>query len=137
MSAPAHATLLQGGIHAMQGNPTGCMGLANYPAGDGNRKLDSPLSTFPVAPSSLDNFMETILISLSVPGHSTPPIIPLDEQLHPKWLFSAAVHDERGCDQAALSGEATLRPIIIRRNAWSKSVFGAQSSTATSLSAAG
>src|SRR5271156_6527711 len=51
-----------GGIHAMEGNPTGCMGLADY----------------------------------QVAGIA--PMIPLDDQLRPKWLFGKTVHE--GCDRA-------------------------------------
>ena len=53
-----------GGIHAMEGNPTGAMGLADYLGW--------------------------------VAGLA--PVIPLDDQLRPKWLFETTVHD--GCDRA-------------------------------------
>ncbi len=45
-----------------------------------------------------DNFMETLLYLLyQLAGLA--PMIPLDDQLRPKWLFGATVHD--GCDRAA------------------------------------
>ena len=44
-----------------------------------------------------DNFMETVLYLLyQVAGMA--PMIPLDEQLRPTWLFGATVHE--GCDRA-------------------------------------
>ena len=42
-----------GGIHAMQGNPTGCMGLADISAGTGRRRPGCPSSTYPVVRCSL------------------------------------------------------------------------------------
>ena len=41
-----------GGIHAMEGNPTGCMGLADYLGWTGNRRPACPSSMCPAAPSS-------------------------------------------------------------------------------------
>jgi hydrogenase small subunit len=44
-----------------------------------------------------DNFMETVLYLLyQVAGLA--PMIPLDDQLRPTWLFGKTVHD--GCDRA-------------------------------------
>ena len=51
----------------------------------------------PGCPVQPDNFMETLLYLLyQVAGLA--PMIPLDDQLRPKWLFGATVHD--GCDRA-------------------------------------
>ena len=38
-----------GGIHAMEGNPTGCMGLADYLGWDWKSKAGCRSSTFPAA----------------------------------------------------------------------------------------
>jgi hydrogenase small subunit len=86
-----------GGIHAMQGNPTGAMGLADYLRWDWKSKAGLPIVNVPGCPVQPDNFMETVLYLLyQVAGLA--PMIPLDEQLRPIWLFGTTVHD--GCDRA-------------------------------------
>jgi hydrogenase small subunit len=86
-----------GGIHAMQGNPTGCMGLADFLGWDWRSKAGLPIVNVPGCPVQPDNFMETVLYLLyQVAGLA--PMIPLDEQLRPTWLFGATVHE--GCDRA-------------------------------------
>src|SRR5271168_762772 len=47
-----------GGIHAMQGNPTGCMGLANYLGWQWKSKTGIMLVCVPGCPAQPDNFME-------------------------------------------------------------------------------
>ena len=77
-----------GGIHAMQGNPTGCMGLADYLGWDWKSKAGLPIVNVPGCPVQPDNFMETLLYLLyQVAGLA--PMIPLDDQLRPKWLVRA------------------------------------------------
>jgi len=86
-----------GGIHAMQGNPTGCMGLADYLGWEWRSKAGLPIVNVPGCPVQPDNFMETVLYLLyQVAGMA--PMIPLDEQLRPTWLFGSTVHE--GCDRA-------------------------------------
>jgi hydrogenase small subunit len=86
-----------GGIHAMQGNPTGCMGLADFLGWDWRSKAGLPIVNVPGCPVQPDNFMETVLYLLyQVAGLA--PMIPLDDQLRPTWLFGATVHE--GCDRA-------------------------------------
>jgi hydrogenase small subunit len=86
-----------GGIHAMQGNPTGAMGLADYLGWDFKSKAGLPIINVPGCPVQPDNFMETVLYLLyQVAGRA--PMIPLDDQLRPTWLFGFTVHD--GCDRA-------------------------------------
>ncbi len=86
-----------GGIHAMQGNPTGCMGLADYLGWEWRSKAGLPIVNVPGCPVQPDNFMETVLYLLyQVAGMA--PMIPLDDQLRPTWLFGATVHE--GCDRA-------------------------------------
>ena len=53
-----------GGIHAMQGNPTGCMGLADYLGWDWRSKAGLPIVNVPGCPVQPDNFMETLLYLL-------------------------------------------------------------------------
>ena len=86
-----------GGIHAMEGNPTGCMGLADYLGWQWTSKAGLPIVNVPGCPVQPDNFMETILYLLyQVAGQA--PMIPLDDQLRPTWLFGKTVHE--GCDRA-------------------------------------
>ena len=86
-----------GGIHAMEGNPTGAMGLADYLGWDWRSKAGLPIVNVPGCPVQPDNMMETLLYLLyQVAGLA--PIIPLDDQLRPTWLFGKTVHE--GCDRA-------------------------------------
>ncbi|HWG47152.1 MAG TPA: hypothetical protein VN688_30590 [Gemmataceae bacterium] len=86
-----------GGIHAMAGNPTGCMGLADYLGYDWRSKAGLPVVNVPGCPVQPDNMTETLLYLLyEVAGLA--PMIPLDEQLRPTWLFGKTVHE--GCDRA-------------------------------------
>src|SRR6202047_1915411 len=85
-----------GGIHAMEGNPTGAMGLADYLGWDCRSKAGLPIVNVPGCPVQPDNMMETLLYLLyQVAGLA--PMIPLDDQLRPKWLFGSTVHE--GCDR--------------------------------------
>ncbi|MBM9510252.1 hydrogenase expression protein HypE [Actinacidiphila acididurans] len=87
-----------GGIHAMAGNPTGCMGLADYLGWDFRSAAGLPIVNVPGCPVQPDNFMETVTWLLYQAAGMAPPI-PLDEQLRPTWLFGKTVHE--GCDRAA------------------------------------
>ena len=67
-----------GGIHAMEGNPTGCMGLADYLGWQWKSKAGLPIVNVPGCPVQPDNFMETLLYLLyQVAGLA--PMIPLDD----------------------------------------------------------
>ncbi len=94
-----------GGIHAMQGNPTGCMGLADYLGWDWKSKAGLPIVNVPGCPVQPDNFMETLLYLLHQLA-GLAPMIPLDEALRPKWLFTRTVHD--GCDRAGSYEQAVF-----------------------------
>jgi hydrogenase small subunit len=86
-----------GGIHAMSGNPTGCMGLNDYLGWEWRSKAGIPVVNVPGCPVQPDNFMETVLYLLyQVAGLA--PMIPLDDVGRPEWLFGQTVHD--GCDRA-------------------------------------
>jgi hydrogenase small subunit len=86
-----------GGIHAMAGNPTGCMGLADYLGWDFRSAGGLPIVNVPGCPVQPDNFMET-LTWLLYQAAGLAPTIPLDQQLRPTWLFGKTVHE--GCDRA-------------------------------------
>lgn len=86
-----------GGIHAMAGNPTGCMGLADYLGRDFRSAGGLPIVNVPGCPVQPDNFMET-LTWLLYQAAGLAPMIPLDQQLRPTWLFGKTVHE--GCDRA-------------------------------------
>ena len=92
-----------GGIHAMAGNPTGCMGLADFFGWDWKSKIGLPIVNVPGCPVQPDNFMETLLYLLRQLA-GLAPMIPLDQALRPKWLFSNTVHN--GCDRAAYYEQA-------------------------------
>ena len=48
----------------MEGNPTGCMGLADYLGWDWKSKAGLPIVNVPGCPVQPDNFMETVLYLL-------------------------------------------------------------------------
>jgi hydrogenase small subunit len=85
-----------GGIHAMAGNPTGCMGLADYLGWQWRSRAGIPIVCVPGCPVQPDNFME-VLLYLMRQAVGRAPMIPLDEALRPTWLFSQTVHE--GCDR--------------------------------------
>jgi hydrogenase small subunit len=85
-----------GGIHAMEGNPTGCTGLPDYLGWKWKSKSEIPIVCVPGCPVQPDNFMETLLYLLHM-ATGRAPMIPLDECLRPTWLFGKTVHE--GCDR--------------------------------------
>ncbi|SFL05636.1 hydrogenase expression protein HypE [Geodermatophilus ruber] len=86
-----------GGIHAMAGNPTGSMGLADYLGWDYRSTGGLPIVNIPGCPVQPENFMETLTWVLYHAAGAAPPP-PLDDQLRPQWLFGRTVHE--GCDRA-------------------------------------
>ena len=92
-----------GGIHAMAGNPTGCMGLADYLGWDFKSAGALPIVNIPGCPVQPDNFMETLTWVLYHAAGAAPPP-PLDHLLRPQWLFGKTVHE--GCDRAAYYEQA-------------------------------
>ena len=101
--AAAGTCAAYGGIHAMQGNPTGCMGLPDYLGTGWKSKAGIPIVCVPGCPVQPDNFMETLLYLL-YQWAGLAPMIPLDEQLRPTWLFGQTVHE--GCDRAGYYEQA-------------------------------
>ncbi len=92
-----------GGIHAMQGNPTGSMGLADYLGWHWRSKAGLPVVNVPGCPVQPDNMMETLLYLL-YQAAGMAPMIPLDDMLRPTWLFGKTVHE--GCDRAGYYEQA-------------------------------
>lgn len=85
-----------GGIPAMRGNPTGAMGLPDYLGWSFRSRSDIPIVCIPGCPAQPDNMMETIVYVLyQLAGKA--PMIPLDGELRPKWLFDKTAHE--GCDR--------------------------------------
>jgi hydrogenase small subunit len=74
------------------------MGLADYLGWDWRSKAGLPIVNVPGCPVQPDNFMETVLYLIyQVAGLA--PMIPLDKQLRPTWLFGKTVHE--GCDRGS------------------------------------
>lgn len=92
-----------GGIHAMAGNPTGCMGLPDYLGWKWQTPAGIRIVCVPGCPVLPDNFMEVLLYLLRQAAGQAPPI-PLDDQLRPTWLFGNTVHE--GCDRAGYYEQA-------------------------------
>jgi hydrogenase small subunit len=91
-----------GGVPAMRNNPTGAMGLRDYLGWDWKSRLDVPIVNLPGCPVQPNNVTETLLaLVLQLGGMA--PMIDLDEQGRPRWLFDRTVHE--GCDRAG-SAEA-------------------------------
>src|SRR5262245_12712236 len=86
-----------GGIHAMAGNPTGAMGVADYLGWDFRGRSGAPIVNVPGCPTHPDNLSETLLYLL-YQAAGAAPMIPLDNELRPTWLFGNTVHE--GCDRA-------------------------------------
>src|SRR5947208_13514345 len=111
-----------GGIHAMQGNPTGALGLADYLGWDFRSKASGlPIVNVPGCPVQPDNFMEVLLYLLRQ-AVGAAPMIPLDDKLRPTWLFGFTVHE--GCDRGGFYEQAdfaaTYGPpqCIVRLGCW-------------------
>jgi hydrogenase small subunit len=112
-----------GGIHAMAGNPTGCMGLPDYLSWGWKSKTGIPIVCVPGCPVLPDNFMETLLYLLRQAAGQAP-MISLDDLLRPTWLFGHTVHE--GCDRAgfyeqadfAQAGEYGSDKCIVKLGCW-------------------
>jgi hydrogenase small subunit len=86
-----------GGIHAMEGNPTGAMGLADH-LGDGWRSASGmPIVNLPGCPVKPDNLTETLL-QLLMHRAGLVAEVPLDEMGRPRWLFNVTARE--GCSRA-------------------------------------
>jgi hydrogenase small subunit len=110
-----------GGIHAMQGNPTGAMGLPDYLGWQWKSSAGVPIVCIPGCPAQPDNMTETLLYLLNQSA-GRAPMIPLDDALRPTWLFGETVHE--GCDrggyyeQAEFAEEYGSRQCIVKLGCW-------------------
>jgi hydrogenase small subunit len=111
-----------GGVHAMENNPTGCMGLPDYLGWDWkSEKSGLPIVCVPGCPVQPDNFMETLLYLL-YQAAGKAPMIDLDDKLRPSWLFGQTVHE--GCDRAGFYEQADFaaeygdRRCIVKLGCW-------------------
>jgi hydrogenase small subunit len=110
-----------GGIHAMEDNPTGAMGLPDYLGWNWTSKTNIPIVCVPGCPVQPDNFMEVLLYLLTMAA-GRAPMIPLDEALRPTWLFGSTVHE--GCDrggyyeQAQFAEEYGAPTCIVKLGCW-------------------
>ncbi|MGH2477300.1 MAG: hydrogenase expression protein HypE [Candidatus Limnocylindrales bacterium] len=110
-----------GGIHAMAGNPTGCMGLPDFLGWEWRSRADIPIVCLPGCPIQPDNFMETLLY-LMRQHEGQAPMIPLDDKLRPTWLFSETVHE--GCDRGGFYEQADFaksygeKSCIVKLGCW-------------------
>jgi hydrogenase small subunit len=110
-----------GGIHAMQGNPTGCMGLPDYLGWEWRSRAGVPIVCVPGCPVQPDNMTETMLYLLHMMA-GRAPAIPLDDALRPTWLFGETVHE--GCDrggyyeQGQFAEEYGSRQCIVKLGCW-------------------
>ena len=110
-----------GGIHAMEGNPTGCMGLPDYLGWKWTSKAGIPIVCVPGCPVQPDNMMEVMLYMLYMAAGNAP-MISLDDRLRPTWLFSQTVHE--GCDRGGYYEQADFAPeygsplCIVKQGCW-------------------
>ncbi len=110
-----------GGIHAMEGNPTGAMGLPDYLGWQWKSDGGIPIVCVPGCPAQPDNMTETLLYLLRQSAGQAP-MIPLDEALRPTWLFSETVHE--GCDRGGYYEQAEFaagyggRQCIVKLGCW-------------------
>jgi hydrogenase small subunit len=110
-----------GGVHALAGNVTGCMGLPDYLGWQWQSRAGLPIVCVPGCPVQPDNFMETLLYLLYQAAGSAP-MIPLDDRLRPSWLFGQTVHE--GCDRAGYYEQADFalehgaRQCIVKLGCW-------------------
>ena len=110
-----------GGIHAMEGNPTGCMGLPDYLGWGWKTASDIPIVCVPGCPVQPDNMTQTLLYLLRQAA-GTAPMIPLDAALRPRFLFEQTVHE--GCDrggyyeQADFAAEHGSTKCIVKLGCW-------------------
>ncbi len=110
-----------GGIHGMEGNPTGAMGVPDLLGWDWRSEAGIPIVCVPGCPVQPDSMAE-VLLWLLCQSTGANPMIPLDDVLRPTWLFSLTVHE--GCDRGGFyeQGEfaAALGDVecIVKQGCW-------------------
>jgi hydrogenase small subunit len=94
-----------GGIPAMRNNPTGAMGLRDYLGWSWTSRLGIPIVNLPGCPVQPNNITETLLaLVLQLVGLA--PMIDLDDQGRPRWLFERTVHET--CNRAGFAEEGAF-----------------------------
>jgi hydrogenase small subunit len=98
-----------GGVPAMRGNPTGAMGLRDYLGAGWVSRRGLPIVNLPGCPVQPDSITE-ILLHLALHLAGVEPMIELDEQGRPRWLFARTVQE--GCQRAGFAeqGEFASSP---------------------------
>ena len=110
-----------GGVHAVAGNPTGCMGLPDYLGWQWKSRAGVPIVCIPGCPVQPDNCTQTLLYLLQQAAEKAP-MIQLDEALRPTFLFPQSVHE--GCDrggyyeQADFAAEYGSPRCIVKIGCW-------------------
>jgi hydrogenase small subunit len=94
-----------GGIPAMKNNPTGAMGLRDYLGHNWKSKAGIPIVNIPGCPAQPDNTTETLLYLVLQLGGLTP-MIDLDRQGRPRWLFQRTVRES--CNRAGFAEEGNF-----------------------------
>lgn len=92
-----------GGVHAMPGNPTDCMGLPDYLGAEWKSKADIPVVCIGGCPAQPDNMMQTF-VYLFQQFAGNAPMIPLDDALRPAWIFADTLHEN--CDRGGYYEQA-------------------------------
>ena len=98
-----------GGVHAMEGNPTGCMGVSDFLGADFRSVGGLPIVNVPGCPVQPDNFMATLLHLLRQAA-GRAPMIELDELGRPSWLFGQTAHE--GCDRGGFYEQAQFAATV-------------------------
>jgi hydrogenase small subunit len=97
------------------------MGLGDYLGGQWKSKTGIPIVNVPGCPVHPDSFMGTLLYLLQMAA-GTVPMIPLDGQQRPTWLFSETVHE--GCDRGGYYEQADFastygkKTCIVKLGCW-------------------
>jgi hydrogenase small subunit len=110
-----------GGVHAMEGNPTGCMGLPDYLGWRWTSSAGIPIVCVPGCPVLPDNMTQTLLYLLRQAAGAAP-MIALDEALRPVFLFGQTAHE--GCDRGGYYEQADFAAghgspkCIVKQGCW-------------------
>ena len=110
-----------GGVHAMEGNPTGAMGLPDHLGWDWKSSAGISIVCIPGCPTQPDNLTD-VLLYLIYQATGRSPMITLDEQLRPTWIFNETLHE--GCDrggyyeQAQFAEEYGSKLCIVKLGCW-------------------
>ena len=124
-----------GGIHAMEGNPTGCMGLPDYLGWEWKSRAGIPIVCVPGCPVAARQHDGDVALSASQAA-GRAPMIPLDEALRP----TMAVRPDgarRLRSRRLLRAGGVRRRNTARRSASSSLAAGGRSCSATWASGAG